>query len=104
MRRPSMSEIKREVRRAIEERADDINVQAAARVRSDPAMLGRWMRYCGVDSPEAIDYSQPCVYIEWSACEPRVYNLADDPAAFVEATRCDAETFLRYYDPSREGA
>ena len=83
---------------AAEEMIDEELVgQIAVRARTSPEMQSRWMEYCGVDSPEDIDYSNPEVYIEFCACDPTIYRLADDPAAFIEATKCDPETFLKYY-------
>lgn len=70
----------------------------ATRARTSPEIQQRWMEYCGVDSPEDIDYSNPEVYIEFCACDPTIYRLADDPAAFIQATNCDPETFMRFYD------
>lgn len=74
-----------------------IRDQTMLRLRSDPRILARWMGYCGVDKAEDIDYDDPCVYIEWRACDPSILEMSDDPEAFVEATGCDRETFLRHF-------
>lgn len=66
--------------------------------RTDPRMQARWMEYCGVDKVEDIDYNQPEVYIEFMACDPAIYALADNPDKFIEETRCDRATFMKYYD------
>ena len=85
-------------------KVEDMRNQAAMRTRADPRMLERWMRYTGADSPEGIDYTDKCVYIEWSACDPAVYGLADDADAFIEETKCDRETYMAHYWPKTEGA
>lgn len=74
-----------------------IRDQTMLRLRSDPRILARWMGYCGVEKAEDVDYDNPCVFIEWCACDPSILELTDDPDAFVEATGCDRETFLRYF-------
>lgn len=89
----------KELKKAVEDSIDENLVgQIATRARTSPEMQRRWMEYCGVDSPDKIDYSNPEVYIEFCACDPTIYRLADDPAAFIEATKCDPETFFKYYD------
>lgn len=86
------------LRVAVEDMIDEELVgKIAVRARTSQEMQSRWMKYCGVDSPEDIDYSNPEVYIEFCACDPTIYRLADDPAAFIEATKCDPETFMKYY-------
>lgn len=74
-----------------------IRDQTMLRLRSDPRIIARWMGYCGVDRAEDVDYENPCVYIEWCACDPSILELSDDPERFVEATGCDRETFLRHF-------
>lgn len=98
--------LKAAIRGKLEEvmKIDDMRNQAAMKTRMDPRMLERWMSYCKADSPEGIDYSEPCVYIEWSACDPAVYGMADDAEAFIEETRCDRDVYMRYYWPETPGA
>lgn len=81
------------------ETVQNIRDQAALKIRADPRILERWMGYCGADKPEDIDYSDPCVFIEWCAADITVLSMADDADAFIEETGCDRETFLRYYWP-----
>ena len=85
----------KELKKAVEDSIDENLVgQIATRARTSPEMQRRWMEYCGVDSPDEIDYSNPEVWIEFCACDPTIYRLVDDPAAFIEATKCDPETFF----------
>jgi len=74
-----------------------IRDQTMLRLRSDPRILARWMGYCGVEKAEDVDYDNPCVFIEWCACDPSILELSDDPDAFVEATGCDREVFLLHF-------
>lgn len=74
-----------------------IRDQTMLRLRSDPRILARWMGYCGVEKAEDVDYDNPCVFIEWCACDPSILELTDDPDAFVEATGCDREVFLLHF-------
>lgn len=74
-----------------------IRDQTMLRLRSDPRILARWMGYCGVGKAEDIDYDDPCVFIEWCACDPKVLEMSDNPDAFVEATGCDRGVFLQYF-------
>lgn len=85
------------------ETVQSIRDQSAMRIRSDPRILARWMEYSGVDKAEDIDYSNPCVYIEWCAAEITVLSMCDDPEAFIKETGCDRETFMRWYWPRSEG-
>lgn len=101
--RQALAELKARVKEGAESIADDVQMQTAMRLRSDKRMLARWMEYSGTDDPELIDYNDPCVQIEYLACDPHLHNLAGrDGAAFVEQTGCDRETFMRYYDQTAE--
>lgn len=99
-------ELRKAIRGKLEEvmKIDDMRNQAAMKTRMNPQMLERWMAYCKVDSPDDIDYADPCVYIEWSACDPAVYGMADDADAFIEETRCDREVYMAHYWPGTPGA
>lgn len=93
-----LDNLKKKVMDSLDEATvERIRDQTMLRLRSDPRILVRWMGYCGVDKAEDIDYDDPCVYIEWHACDPSILELSDDPDAFVEATGCDRETFLRHF-------
>lgn len=92
--------IKRDMENGLSDKVVD---GAAMTLRSDVRFLNRWKEYCGVDKWDDIDYSNPCVYIEWAACDISILNLCDDADAFIEATKCDRETFLRYYWPKGHG-
>ncbi len=85
-------------------KVDDLRNNAAMRTRADPRMQERWMAYSNADSPEGIDYANPCVYIEWSACDPAVYGMADDPDLFCEETKCDRDVYMKHYWPGVPGA
>lgn len=94
----------RQLKEAVKERFDEDVVQSvrdktAMQIRTDPRILARWMGYTGASSPEEIDYSDPCVFIEWCAADLSVLASAEDPDRFVERTGCDRETFMRYYWP-----
>lgn len=83
--------------------ADDVIAQVAVRLRSDPRYLARWREYSGAEDDQHIDYENPCVEIEYMACDPSLLGLAArDGERFVEETGCDRETFMRYYDQSAE--
>lgn len=47
-----------------------------ARVRAK--YIPHWMRVCGVDRPEDIDYSQPNVHLEWFLCDIRMLTRLQD--------------------------
>lgn len=101
--RQALAELKTRVKTGAESIADEVQMKTALRLRSDERILARWMEYSGTDDPELIDYSNPCVQIEYLACDPHLHNLAGrDGAAFIEKTGCDHETFMRYYDQSAE--
>ncbi len=101
--RKKLREFKDAVRGEVEGIADDARDQTAMRLRSDPRILDRWMGYTGAVTAGAIDYSDPCVMIEFIACDPSMLNLAaTDGEAFVEETGCDREVFMAYYDQSAE--
>lgn len=72
---------------------------AAMRIRSDPRILKRWMEYTHAERPEDIDYSDPCVMIEFQAADPTVLAMAEDMDRFVAFTGCDRETFRLHYWP-----
>ena len=98
-------EYAKEVKRQMEDGlSDQVVSQAAARLRTDPRIVARWLDYTGAEDYEGIDWTNPCVYIEWSACDITLMSLVDDADAFVEATGCDRETFMRYYWPKSENA
>lgn len=81
--------------------SDDIIAQVAVRLRSDPRYLARWREYSGAEDDQHIDYGNPCVEIEFMACDPSLLGLAArDGERFIEETGCDRETFMRYYDQS----
>lgn len=83
--------------------SDDVIAQTAVRLRSDPRYLARWREYSGAEDDEGIDYSHPCVEIEFMACDPSLLSLAArDGERFLAETGCDRETFMRYYDQSAE--
>lgn len=105
MRSPkeALAELKRRASEQFEGIADDVRMQTAMRMRSDPRILERWMAFTGAEDPDGIDYDDPCVQIEYLACDPTLHNLAGrDGKAFVERTGCDEATFMRYYDQSAE--
>lgn len=87
------------VEKKLEPFADQIADDAAMRIRMDGRILRRWMDYSGAETPAGIDYSNPCVYIEWCAADLAVLNMAEDAEKFIERTGCDRETFMRYYWP-----
>lgn len=78
--------------------------QTAMRLRSDPRILERWMGYCGVTEVQAIDYGNPCVFIEFMACDPTILGMASDREAFLAATGCDREVFTAHYWPGGPAA
>ena len=81
--------------------SDDIIAQVAVRLRSDPRYLARWREYSGAEDDQHIDYANPCVEIEYMACDPSLLGLAArDGERFIEETGCDRETFYSYYDQS----
>ena len=48
------------IKKAVSDTIDEELVgQIATRARTSPEMQRRWMEYCGVDSPDKIDYSNP---------------------------------------------
>ena len=95
--------LKERIRGEIEPMADEIVTRTALRMRSDPRILARWMGYTGADEPSGIDYANPCVMIEFFACDPQMLTLAaTDGESFVRETGCDRETFFAYYDQSSE--
>lgn len=98
--------VTRKLTKKVEGWVEDTGVtnQITLRLRSHPDMLARWRGYCGVETDEEIDYDNPEVLIEWWACDPEIYALADDPDAFIGRTGCDRETYMRLYDPHVEGA
>lgn len=93
-------EYAKEVKHKLEDGLDEKVVsQAAMKLRTDPRFVSRWMEYTGAERYEDIDWANPCVYIEWMACDIKILNLCDDAEAFIEETGCDRETFMRYYWP-----
>ena len=94
-------EVKRKMQEGLSEEVVD---RAAMKLRTDPRIVSRWMGYTGAKSYEDINWEDPCVFIEWCACDITIQNLADDPEEFIGATGCDRETFMRYYWPKAEGA
>lgn len=102
--RERLAKLKRLMADKAEGIADDVDIKTAMRLRSEPKMLNRWRIYCGVDDNRKIDYSNPCVIIEFAACDPSIYALADDAERFCEVTGADVETYRKYYLPGVEGA
>lgn len=101
--RRKLREFKDAVRGEVDGIADDARAQTAMRLRSDPRILERWMGYTGADTEDAIDYADPCVMIEFIACDPSMLNLAaEDGEQFVRETGCDRDVFMRYYDQSAD--
>lgn len=99
--RRQLREFKEKVRYEVEGVADDTRAKSAMRLRSDPRILERWMGYTGAETADAIDYSNPCVEIEFIACDPSMLNLAaTDGEAFMQETGCDREVFMAHYDQS----
>lgn len=83
--------------------SDDVIAQTAIRLRSDPRYLARWREYSGAEDDQHIDYGNPCVEIEYMACDPSLLGLAArDGERFLAETGCDRETFYAYYDQSAE--
>lgn len=98
-----VSALKELVGERIDGVADDVIAQTAVRLRSDPRYLARWREYTGAEDDDHIDYSDPCVEIEFMACDPSLLGLAArDGERFLAETGCDRETFMRYYDQSAE--
>jgi|GEM_PF-3919760 len=86
---------------SIDLKKDQIAAQTAIRLRSDKRILQRWMDYCGVSDPSEIDYSDPCVHIEWVCCETDMLMLAtEDGEKFLAMTGCDRDVFMKYFDQS----
>ena len=44
--------------------------EVTAKVRSK--WTDRWMRICGVDTPDGIDYDNPYVHLEWILCDMNI--------------------------------
>lgn len=91
--------LKARMQERMDEVSDDVSMKASIRARESPEMLLRWRTYCGVETDGEIDYGNPCVYIEYCACDPKVYAYADDPEDFCELTGSDPETYRTYYWP-----
>lgn len=91
--------LKTRMKEAMDDVAEDVNVKAAMRARESPEMLLRWRTYCEAETNEEIDYGNPCVYIEYAACDPSTYAYADDAEEFCARTGSDLETYKRYYWP-----
>lgn len=99
-----ISDLKEAVRSHFDEGVmQEVRDRAAMAIRTDPRILRRWMGYTGAERPEDIDYSNPCVQIEFLACDPAVLAIAEDAERFIEETGCDRETFLRHYWPKAVG-
>lgn len=95
---------KKRVEEAFDENVtQNVRDQAAMRIRSDPRILARWMEYTGASRPEDIDYSDPCVMIEFQAADPMVLNMAEDADLFLAYTGCDREVFMEHYWPGAGG-
>ncbi len=98
-----LSYLKGYVAEKIDGVSDDVIAQTAVRLRSDPRYLARWREYSGAEDDDHIDYANPCVEIEFMACDPSLLGLAArDGERFLAETGCDRETFMRYYDQSAE--
>ena len=101
--RNPVSRLREAVKDRMDNLSDDIVAQVAVRLRSDPRYLARWREYSGAEDDQHIDYGNPCVEIEFMACDPSLLGLAArDGERFLEETGCDRETFMRYYDQSAE--